>query len=316
MNRSTPLAVLTVGILIASTSAILFKLAERSGAPALVIAAGRLTLASLILTPVAWGRAGTQIRRIGRRDAALTVAAGVLLAIHFASWFASLVYTSVASSSALVATIPIWVAAASVFLFGERLPRQVVLGILIAFAGSVVIGFSDSGGAATGSNPLLGDALALVGAVGAASYYLVGRSVQRRVSLLPYIWLCYGTAALVLLGWALLSGASFAGYGQGFWLAVLGLAVGPQLLGHTAFNWSLRHLSATFVSVAALGEPIGSTLLAWLILDQTPRPLQLVGGAVLLAGIFVATSGEKSEVRIQKSESLTQRRGDAETPGN
>jgi drug/metabolite transporter (DMT)-like permease len=303
MRRSTPLAVLTVGILIASTAAILFKLAEGAGAPAIVIAAGRLTLGSLILTPIAWARSGAEIRRVSRRDLALTMAAGVLLAVHFASWFASLVYTSVASSTALVATIPIWVAGASLLLFGERLPRQVVLGILIAFAGSVVIGFSDSGGAATGSNPLLGDALALTGAAAAAGYYLVGRSVQRRVALLPYIWLCYGTGALVLLGWALLSGASFAGYGQVFWLAVLGLAVGPQLLGHTAFNWSLRHLSATFVSVAALGEPIGSTLLAWLILDQTPRWLQLVGGAVLLAGIFVATTGEKAEGRRQKAES-------------
>ncbi len=285
--------VLAVGIFIASTAAILFTLAKNAGAPALAIAAGRLTVGSLILTPIAWLKAGNDIRAFKRRDIWLTIAAGVFLAIHFAAWFASLVYTSVASSTALVATIPIFVAIASVVLFGEKLPRSVMLGIGVAILGSLIVGLSDSGDGATGSNPLLGDALALIGAAAAAAYYLTGRRVRSHVHLLPYIWLCYGTAAIVLMIWALLSGATFTGYNNVVWLAILGLAVGPQLLGHTAFNWSLRYLSATFVSVAALGEPIGSTIMAWLILDQVPKFWQIIGGVVLLAGIFIATTGER-----------------------
>ena len=298
MRSSTPIIVLSLGILIASTAAILFKVAESAGAPALVIAAGRLALASLLLTPLAWARAGGEIRAVTRRDLGLMVLSGALLAVHFAAWFGSLVYTSVASSTALVATIPIWVAAASVLIFRERLPRSVIAGIGIAVVGSIIVGISDGGDAATGSNPLLGDGLALVGAAAAAGYYLCGRSVRRRVNLLAYIWLTYGTAALVLLVWALGSGATFGGYGAAAYWAMLGLALGPQLLGHTAFNWSLRYLSATFVAVAALGEPIGSTILAFFILAQVPQPLQIVGGLVLLAGIYVATTGERGTVAV------------------
>nr|MBA3471117.1 DMT family transporter [Herpetosiphonaceae bacterium] len=179
MRQSTPVIVLSLGILIASTAAILFKVAEGAGAPALVIAAGRLTLASAILTPLAWGQAGAEIRQVTRRDVLLALASGVLLALHFAAWFGSLVYTSIASSTALVATIPIFVGVASVVLLGERLPRMVVAGIGIAVVGSIVIGISDGGAGATGSNPLLGDLLALVGAAAAAGYYLFGRSVRR-----------------------------------------------------------------------------------------------------------------------------------------
>lgn len=301
MRQSTPLIVLTVGILIASTAAILFKLAEGAGAPALVIAAGRLTIASIILTPLAWARAGPEIRAVARRDVLLALGSGVLLALHFATWFASLVYTSVASSTALVATIPIFVAVASVVFWGERLPTSVVAGIGVAVVGSIIIGVSDVGAAASGRNPLLGDGLALAGAAAAAGYYLFGRSVRRRVNLLPYIWLSYGTAAVVLLLAVLVSGASLSGYSGVAYAAMLGLALGPQLLGHTAFNWSLRYLSATFVAVAALGEPVGSTLLALIILGQTPRPLQIVGGVVLLLGIFVATSGERKQASANPS---------------
>jgi drug/metabolite transporter (DMT)-like permease len=300
MRQSTPMIVLTLGILIASTAAILFKVAEGAGAPALVIAAGRVGLASAILTPLAWARAGGEIRQVTRRDVVLAIGSGVLLALHFATWFASLVYTSIASSTALVATIPIFVGVASVVFFGERLPRTVVAGIGVSVVGSVIIGISDGGAGAGGSNPLLGDLLALAGAAAAAGYYLVGRTVRRRVNLLPYIWLTYGTAALVLLAATLLSGAAVTGYAGAAYVAMLGLALGPQLLGHTAFNWSLRYLSATFVSVAALGEPIGSTLLAFIVLGQVPQPLQVLGGLVLLGGIYVATMGERGQVGVEE----------------
>lgn len=287
-----PFAVLAVGVLIASTAAIMISGALQLGATPLSIAAGRLLLAALILTPIAWGRAGAELRRIERRDWLWGLGSGGFLAIHFATWISSLDYTSIASSTALVTTNPIFVALASWLIFRERLGWGVWLGVLLTVLGSALIGFSDRSGGA-GTNPLLGDALALLGAVSASGYFLVGRSLRTRVSVLPYIWLVYSTAALLLLLWMLLAGQTLLGLSPQVYLLLLGLALGPQLLGHTAFNWAIKYLSATVVTVAILGEPIGSAVLALLILEQPVERLQLLGGAVLLAGIAVATLGER-----------------------
>lgn len=287
-----PFAVLAGGVLIASTAAIMITGALQLGATSLSIAAGRLLLAALILTPIAWGWAGAELRRIERRDWLWGLGSGGFLALHFAAWISSLDYTSIASSTALVATNPIFVALASWLIFRERLGWGVWMGVLVTVLGSALIGFSDQGGG-TGSNPLLGDALALLGAVSASGYLLIGRNLRTRLSILPYIWLVYSTAALVLLGWMLLAGQTLLGLDSRVYLLLLGLALGPQLLGHTAFNWSIKYLSATVVTVAILGEPIGSALLALLLLSQPVEPLQLLGGAVLLVGIAVATLAER-----------------------
>ncbi len=230
----------------------------------------------------------------------LGIGSGALLAIHFDAWIVSLEHTSVASSVALVATNPLWIALAAVLLFRERLATATWLGALVTVAGSGIIAVSD-GGAADGGNALLGDGLALLGALAMSGYILIGRELQRRLSTLAYIWLVYSSAAVFLTIVALVAG--YAGrvaanpplpaYPPLAYLLVLGLAVGPQLLGHTAFNWSLRHLSATFVAVAILGEPIGSALLALVIFGQGFRPLQLVGFVILLAGILLAARGER-----------------------
>lgn len=287
-----PFAVLAVGVLIASTAAIMITGALQLGATSLSIAAGRLLLAALILTPIAWGQAGAELRRIERRDWLWGLGSGVFLAVHFAAWISSLDYTSVASSTALVTTNPIFVALASWLIFRERLHWGVWLGVLLTVLGSALIGLSDRGGGA-GTNPLLGDALALLGAVSASGYFLVGRNLRRRLSVLPYIWLVYSTAALILLIWMLLAGQTLLGLDPQIYLLLLGLALGPQLLGHTAFNWAIKYLSATVVTVAILGEPIGSALLALLILEQPVERLQLLGGTVLLVGIAVATLAER-----------------------
>ncbi len=285
--------VLTIGIMIVSTAAILFKLAEQAGAPALAIAAGRLTLAALILTPLAWARAGTELRTLGWRERGLALLAGVFLALHFAAWFASLVYTSVASSTTLVTTTPVWVSLAGWLLWRERVAKATLLGLALAVVGSVLIALSDQRQALGGANQLLGDALALGGGMAVAGYFLAGRALRSRVTLLAYISMTYGAAALVLLAWSSLAGQSLLGYSPLAYGLMLALAVGPQLLGHTALNWSLGYLSATFVTVAVLAEPIGSTILALLILGQVPQPLQIVGGCVLLGGIMVASLGER-----------------------
>lgn len=287
-----PYLVLMCGVLIASTAAIMINQAITLGAHPLTISAGRVALAALILTPIAWGAKGAELRRIERRDWALGFLAGVFLAVHFAAWITSLAYTSVASSTALVTTNPVFVALASWLIFREKLPWGVWLGVLLTVSGSALVGFSDSGGG-SGSNPLLGDLLALLGAMAVTGYFLIGRSVRNRLSLLPYIWLVYSSTGLVLLVWMTLAGQSLFGLSPMVYLLLLGLAIGPQLLGHTAFNWAIKYLSATFVTVAILGEPIGSTVMAVLMLDQPLQPLQILGGMVLLLGIGVATLAER-----------------------
>lgn len=292
-----PFAVLALGVLIASTAAIMISAAIDLGATSLSIAAGRLALAALILTPIAWGKAGAELRRIERRDWLWGVGAGVFLAIHFATWISSLSYTSVASSTALVTTNPIFVALASWLIFRERLGWGVWLGVLLTICGSALIGLSDTGGGG-GSNPLLGDALALLGAVCVSGYFLVGRTLRTRLSILPYIWLVYSSAAVILVIWMLLAGETLLGLDSRIYLLLVGLALGPQLLGHTSFNWAIKYVSATIVTVAILGEPLGSALLALIVLDQPVVPLQLVGGALLLAGIAVATLTEHQKGRV------------------
>ncbi len=287
-----PYFVLLAGVLIVSTAAVLITAAIDAGTPPITIAAGRLTFAAVILTPIAWGTRGQELQRIAHRDWWLGLASGAFLAVHFAAWISSLDYTSVASSTALVTTNPMFVALASWLIFRERLPLGVWLGVLLTVLGSTLIGLSDQGGG-SGSNPLLGDMLALLGAVCASGYFLVGRALRTRLSILPYIWLVYSSAAVILVAWMALAGQSLLGLPPAVYLLLLGLAVGPQLLGHTAFNWAIKYVSATLVTVAILGEPIGSALLAYLLLQQRVEPLQLLGGAVLLGGIAIATLAER-----------------------
>jgi drug/metabolite transporter (DMT)-like permease len=307
---------LLLGVFVAATSSILIRLAQGGGqgAPSMVVASWRLLVAAAILTPVAWHKRGDELRHLQRKDLAWGLAAGVLLAAHLGTWIASLEFTSVASSAALVTTNPLWVALAVFFLFGERPSRSTVLGLAAGFSGSVLIAFSDGGILAidlSAASPvqfnwqnlveprdkadtaLLGDGLALIGAVTVAGYLLVGRNLRIRLSNTAYVWLVYSAAMVVMVLATLLNGYSLLGYSWTtyFWLFLL--AIGPQLLGHTAFNWSLAHLSATFIALSILGEPLGSAILAYFIFGETFAPVQLLGFVLLLAGIALGVLGEQ-----------------------
>ncbi|GAB4450304.1 MAG: DMT family transporter [Chloroflexi bacterium OHK40] len=288
-----PYLALFAGVLIVATASIMIRFAQSAGMPSLTIAAGRLGLAALILTPLAWLRVGSELRGLGRRDLLLALASGALLAVHFASWISSLAYTSVASSAALVATNPLWVGLASLVLLRERLGWRTLVGIGATLLGTLLIGISDSA-SSTQPNPMLGNALALLGAATVSGYLLIGRSLRRRLSVLAYIYVVYSAAAGILLAWALLAGQPLLGHPPYAYLLLLGLALGPQLLGHTAFNYALSSLSATFIAVAILGEPVGSALLAMLFFpNERFAPLQLAGFVLLLLGIYVAALDER-----------------------
>jgi len=286
-----PYLVLFAGVMIVSSAAILIRLVQAQAVPSLAIAALRLGMAVLILTPLAWSRAGEELRNLRRRDIALSIGSGIFLAFHFAFWISSLEYTSVASSVALVTTNPLWVGLASWLFLRERLTWPIVSGIVLTIAGSMIISLSDAG-SSPHSAPLLGNILALLGALTVSGYFLIGRVLRRRLVLLAYIWLVYTVAALILLVWAVLAGQPLLGYTPVAYLLLLAMAIGPQLLGHTAFNWALRYLSATFIAVAILAEPISAALLALLLFGEGFTWLQLVGFVLLLVGIYTATLGE------------------------
>lgn len=289
-----PYVVLGTAVLIVSSAAILIRIAQAEGVNSITIAAWRLTIAAVLLWPLAWAKASKEIGALKKQDWLLGGAAGIFLALHFAAWISSLGFTSVASSTALVTTNPIWIALVSFLFFREQLGRWLVLGIAAAILGSALIFLSDARlmEGSGGSNPMLGNALAVVGSLTVCGYLLIGRRLRKTMSLLPYIWLVYSSAAVALLLTAVLSGAALRGFSSLAWVCLIALALGPQLLGHSAINWALKHVSATFIAITILGEPIGSALLAWLIFDERFAPLQLAGFALLLAGIYLAARGE------------------------
>ncbi len=285
---------LGVGVVVVSFAAILIRFAHAESASSLAIAAVRLTVAAVVLAPFAWLRAGGEMLRLPRRELGLCILSGALLALHFWAWITSLEHTSVASSTALVTTNPLWVALASAIFLRERPGSAALAGIVLTLAGSVLIFAADANRmSGPEASPILGNALALVGAIAASGYLLVGRALRSRVSLMAYIWLAYSTAAVLLLTAAMATGVPLMSLSGTAWAFMIALALGPQLIGHTTFNWALRRLTATFVAVAILGEPVGSALLAYFIFGEHFSALQFAGFALLLFGIFVAARDEQ-----------------------
>ncbi len=255
------------------------------------MAAWRLTLATLILTPVAIARARREWETLTVGEWRRVLLSGLLLAIHFLSWITSLSLTSVAASVVLMTTHPIFAALGSHLLLDERLERRMIIALVVAVLGSGVIALGDLG---EGSHRFLGDILALVGGISAAGYFVIGRRLRARLSLLGYVYPVYGTAAVVLLGTLLISGVAWLPQQPETWFWLGLMALGPQILGHSALNWALRYLSATFVTLATLGEPIGSTFLAWWLLGERPTIWAIGGGLLILVGIVVASGSRRS----------------------
>jgi len=301
-----PVFVLAFGVFAVSTASIFIRFAQEF-APSLTIAAWRLALATLVLTPLALTRARrAELARLAPSQLALAALSGFFLALHFATWISSLEYTTVASSVVLVDTAPLWVALLAPLTLGERLARNALLGLLFAVIGGATVGISDSCGLTSAGiacppfaefvagRAFWGDLLALAGAVTAALYLVIGRKVREHVSLLTYIFVVYGIAALVLVAIMLAAGQHvFGPPPHGFpWMAYtwfLALALVPQLLGHSTYNWALGYLPAAYVSIALLGEPLGSTLLALIFLGEIPSTLKLWGAVLILAGLLLTS---------------------------
>ena len=231
----------------------------------------------------------------------LLALSGVFLCFHFASWITSLEFTTVPSSVVLVTTSPLWVAVLSPLVLHERLPVAVWIGLAVALLGGTIVGggqacqFGPSGIDCSGfqnflhGEALFGNFLALVGAWCGAGYLLVGRWVRPTLSLLSYTAIVYGIAAIGLLILALANHTQIFGFQPITYIWFVLLALIPQLIGHSTYNWALRYLSAAYVSIALLGEPIGTSILALVLLKEVPTILEIVGGLLTLMGIYVAS---------------------------
>ncbi|AYG80621.1 hypothetical protein DWB77_02759 [Streptomyces hundungensis] len=272
--------IVLLGVALASVS-LSAPLIAATAAPALAIAFWRNALAVGVLTPVAWFKHRARLRALTRREVGLTVGAGALLALHFGLWLPSLSMTSVASSTALCTTTPIWTTLA-LRLRGHRPPALVWSGTLAACVGVVLLTGVDL---TLSPRALAGDALALGGGIAAAGYVLLGAEVRKSVATVPYTYLCYGTAAAGLLAATLVSGADLTSYDAGTWAKLGLLTLAAQLLGHSLLNRVVASLGPSVTSTAILLETPGAALIAALWLGQEPPVLAYPALAVILAGL-------------------------------
>ncbi len=300
LRYSLPVA-LIVAVLAVSTASILIRFAQRD-ASSLTIAALRLVLASVALTPTAVSRHRQELIAMPKGDLALAALSGLFLAVHFATWISSLAYTTVASSVVLVSTGPIWVALLSPLLLKERLSGAALFGLGLAILGGIIIGGADACSWSNGIScagiaqllrrrAMLGNLLALIGAWAVSGYLIIGRRLRQNLALIPYVYTVYSFAGLALLIALFASGGTVIGLPAMAYVWIILLALVPQLIGHSTYNWALKALPAALVAVMTLGEPIGSAILAYFVLGEAPGLEVVVGGVLILAGIYLAARG-------------------------
>lgn len=284
-EKMNPYPILTLGIITVSFAAIFIRF---STAPPLIIAFYRLFYAVIILLPLTLFKYREEWLQRDTNSILLSLLAGFFLALHFFFWITSLEYTTVNSSVILVATHPILVALLAALLFKEEISIKILLGVLMAIVGSIIIGV---GGFRVDMGIWKGDLLAILGSVMMAGYILVGSRVRKVLPLLMYVLLTYSMASILLLFFTLFSRLPLGGYSSYNHLLFFLLALGPTVIGHTCFNWALKYIPSTQVSVSILGEPIGATILAFYFFREVPSPLAFGGGILVLLGIYTTVRG-------------------------
>ncbi len=290
-TQLTPYAGLLLAIVGISFAAIFIRWSESS---ALVIATYRMAFATLIILPFALTNAREEIARLKRKDLGYLVLIGAVLAAHFVAFIASLDLTSVASSTILVTSHPLMVGLIGYWVLKEG-KVTTGAGIVLGFLGVMLISLGD-----LNSQTLAGDMLAILGAVMAGAYILMGRVLRKKISLITYVFLVYLSCTAILLVTSVASGESLWPVPQQEFLLFLALAVVSTILGHTLFNWSLKYVSAALVSVSFMGEPVGATILAFILLSENPPLTAIAGGALVLLGILLTAKMER-EIRLPRS---------------
>lgn len=288
-------ACMSVGIVAISFASIFIKFCD--DVPSIMIATYRLTISSIILLTIAKGR-GIRFTSFSKKQLLIGVLGGFFLSLHFSFWISSLKFTSVASSVVLVTTNPIFVGLFSYLLFREKQPPELILGIILSFSGSVILAIGDSGLQGLSiQNPsfLLGDVLALVGAIMTSGYLMVGSKLREEMDVLSYISVVYTFSACFLLIASVSWGIPFTGYKASSYLYMALLAVVPQLIGHTAINWSLKHLKTSMVAITILGEPVGASILAYIIFRETIKTFQGIGIVLIFLAIIISSRKGRKE---------------------
>jgi drug/metabolite transporter (DMT)-like permease len=301
MNRWAPSVsvALVLGVVSFAFAPILVRWA--GDVPALTIAVWRTVTAAVVLAPgLLSARARAQLRTVAGRDLLLMLGAGGVLGFHFLFWIESLGHTTVASASIFVTSSPLLLAGLSYLLLGERLSTGTLGAIGIAVGGAVLIGWSDAGTVTLGEGALWGNSLALGAAVLVGVYLLVGRVVRQSVGWWAYVFPVYGAAAVVIVGTAWVQGTPLLGYSWRVYGLCIALALGPQVLGHGAFNYALQRRSATLVGLLALLEPVGASGLAYVLFDEQPPLLSVVGMTVVLGAVAVVV-WRRNRVRNEAS---------------
>ncbi|WP_456277876.1 DMT family transporter [Bacillus sp. AK128] len=289
-NLTKAYLALVLGIITVSSSAILVKVAD---APSSITAFYRIFFSVLIMAPLFFYKHVQELKTITKRDWTSSIIAGVFLALHFVLWFESLRFTSVASSVVLVTLQPIFAFLGTYLFFKEKFTFRSILSAVLAVIGSVIISWGDfriSGLA------LWGDILALIACLLVTVYFLFGQDARSRMSLVTYTFIVYLVSAITLFIYVILSGAPLLPYSSEQWIYFILLAIFPTLLGHTMFNYALRWVSTSLISVTILFEPIGASILAYYILNELILVHQLIGGAVVILGIMLFLVWKKKEV--------------------
>ena len=304
-NTFQPVLASVLGILFVSTASILIRFAQAE-ASSIVISAARLLIASLVLVPIALLRFRHEFSMLAKSEIFKACLSGLFLALHFALWISSLQFTSVASSVVLVTTTPLWVAILSPLILKESIRPSVIVGLVVSIIGGVIVGLGNSceisGGnfvcqdALFSDEGMFGNLLALMGAWMAAGYMLMGRQLRKKLSTIPYTALVYGVAAVILLVVVIMRREPVFSYNPEIYGWLLALGILPQLLGHTLFNWSLKYVSAAYVSLSLLGEPIGTIILAFIFLEESPTLLEGAGAFLILIGIVIGSLGRARKV--------------------
>lgn len=279
----------TNGILVTAIASISFAATfiRLAAAPPIAIAGYRMLFSTIALLPFVLysRRTRRELRALRFGDVALLALSGLFLSLHFISWIASIFLTGVASSIVLVTMTPLFVALYSILVIKERVSTLFWVGLALAAVGALIIGGGDI---FRGGIRWKGDLLALLGAVAAAGYFIVGGRMRKRLSLLAYVFPVYLTATISIFLVALYRDIPLKGYSSSFYLYTLLLALVCQIMGHTLFNWALRHVKATIVTLGVLGEPVGASLIAYFVLGEIPLPMEFMGGLFIIAGLFCA----------------------------
>jgi drug/metabolite transporter (DMT)-like permease len=289
--KVSPKAAIVVAVVSISFASIFIKWSQ---APALAIAAYRLLFATLILLIPTLVFQRKELLGLTRKEYVVLSLVGVALAFHFGFWISSLEHTTVANSVILVSTHPILIAVVSHYYLKERITMAAGAGVGIALAGMVIIGSSDF---VVSRESLYGDLLALMGMFALAIYILSGRRIRQKVPVLPYVTVVYGVATIVLFMACFIFTVPLLPYPTEEWVLFLALAVIPMILGHTVYNWALRYVSALVVSMSILGEPILSSILAYLLLSEVPTNWVIVGGILILVGIYLVATHSKNRTQ-------------------